>query len=149
MGLHSNFSSSPYVVLEPELRWFPGDESLRNTNIKNLMPPLVSQIRKWVKEFRDDGYAGASETSRSLLRWWFIESHLVEDLGNITERFEYYFAQREAIESIIYLCDVVGARNQYDLMRFDVAGAVSNKDFPETWRRYVVKMATGAAAKPK
>ncbi len=146
MALHPNFPPDPYAVLEPDHRWFPGAESLCNTDMKNLTPPLVAQIRRRVKEFRDDEYAGASETSRSLLRWWFIESHLVEDLGNITERFEYYFAQREAIESIIYLCDVVGARNQYDLMRFDVAGAVSNKDFPETWRRYVVKMATGAAA---
>ncbi len=97
-----------------------------------------------LKEFRDGGYAGASETSRSLLRWWFIEPHLTAGLGNIAERFQYYFAQREAVESIIYLCDVVGARSQYDLMRFDATGAISDKDFPETWRRYVVKMATGS-----
>lgn len=112
--------------------------------MKNLMPPLVAQIRRRVKEFRDDGYAGASETSRSLLRWWFLEPHLTTGLSNVAEHFQYYFAQREAIESIIYLCDVVGARSQYDLMRFDAAGAVSDKDFPETWRRYVVKMATGS-----
>ncbi len=144
MALHPNFPSDPYAVLEPELRWFPGDESLRNTDMKNLMPPLVAEIRRRVKEFRDDGYAGASETSRSLLRWWFLEPHSTADLGNVARHFRYYFAQREAIESIIYLCDVVGAKSQYDLMRFDDTGTVSDKDFPETWRRYVVKMATGS-----
>lgn len=144
MALHPNFPPDPYAVLEPDLRWFPGDESLRNTDMKNLMPPLVAQIRRRVKEFRDGGYASASETSRSLLRWWFLEPHLTAGPGNIAERFQYYFAQREAIESIIYLCDVVGTRNQYDLMRFDTIGAISDRDFPETWRRYVVKMATGS-----
>ena len=144
MALHRNFPSDPYAVLEPDHRWFPGNESLRNADMKNLTPPLVSQIRRRVKEFRDGGYAGASETSRSLLRWWFLKPHLTAGLDNVAGYFQYYFAQREAIESIIYLCDVVGARNPYDLMRFDVAGAVSNKDFPETWRRYVVKMATGS-----
>lgn len=145
MALHRNFPSDPYAVLEPEVRWFPGNESLRNTDIKNLIAPLVAQIRRRVKEFRDGGYTGASETSKSLLRWWFTEPHLTTTgLDNVAGHFQYYFAQREAIESIIYLCDVVGARNPYDLMRFDVAGAVSNKDFPETWRRYVVKMATGS-----
>ena len=58
--------------------------------------------------------------------------------------FEYYFAQREALETIIYLYDVVGVRDKYDLMRFDSSGAVSAGMFDETWRRYVVKMATGA-----
>lgn len=144
MALHRNFPSSPYVVLEPDLRWFPGDESLRNADMKNLMPPLVAQIRRRVKEFRDGRYAGASETSRSLLHWWFLEPHLTTGLGNVAGHFQYYFAQREAIESIIYLCDVVGAKSQYDLMRFDATGAISDKDFPETWRRYVVKMATGS-----
>ena len=144
MGLHRNLPPDPYAVLEPDHRWFPGDESLRNTDMKNLMPPLVSQIRRQVKEFRDGGYTGASETSKSLLRWWFIEPHLTTGLGNVAGHFQYYFAQREAIESIIYLCDVVGAKSQYDLMRFDTTGTVSDKDFPETWRRYVVKMATGS-----
>ena len=108
MALHSNFPSSPYAVLEPDLRWFPGNESLRNTDMKNLVPPLVEKIRRRVKEFRDGGYAGASETSRSLLRWWFCEPHLTAArLDNIAERFQYYFAQQEAIESIIYLWDVM------------------------------------------
>jgi hypothetical protein len=38
---------------------------------------------------------------------------------------QYYFAQREALETIIYLYDVVGVKDKYDLMRFDNSGAVS------------------------
>ncbi|MBN1864418.1 MAG: DEAD/DEAH box helicase family protein, partial [Victivallales bacterium] len=102
------------------------------------------QLRKKVKEFRDGGYAGASDTSRSLLNWWFLEPHLLPGLGNISGRFQYYFAQREAIETIIYLYDVVGVQDKYDMMRFDSSGLVSGDKFDETWRRFVVKMATGS-----
>ena len=58
--------------------------------------------------------------------------------------FEYYFAQREALETIVYLNDVVGVKDKHDLMRFDASGLVSGGMFDETWRRFVVKMATGS-----
>ena len=45
-------------------------------------------------------------------------------LGRDAE-FQYFFAQREALETIVYLCDVVGVKDKYDLMRFDSSGAVS------------------------
>ena len=45
---------------------------------------------------------------------------------------------------MIWLHDVRGARDKYDLMRFDASGAVSANMFDEDWPRYVVKMATGA-----
>ena len=48
------------------------------------------------------------------------------------------------METIIYLYDVVGVKDKYDLMRFDSSGAVAAGMFDETWRRFVVKMATGA-----
>ncbi|WP_296708642.1 DEAD/DEAH box helicase family protein [Tistrella sp.] len=57
--------------------------------------------------------------------------------------FQYFFAQREALETIIYLYDVVGVKDKFDLMRFDSSGAVSAGMFDETWRRFVLKMATG------
>ena len=49
--------------------------------------------------------------------------------------FQYYFAQREALETIIYLYDVVAVWDKFDLMRFDGSGAVSPGMFDETWRR--------------
>ena len=57
--------------------------------------------------------------------------------------FRYFFAQREALETIIYLYDVAGARDKFDLMRFDNSGAVSAGMFDESWGRFVIKMATG------
>jgi type III restriction enzyme len=144
MALHPDFPDSPHAILEPQVRWFPADEALRETGMDKLIPPLVSQLRRKVKEFRDGGYVGASETSRSLLNWWFKEPHLQERFDGTTAEFRYFFAQREALETIVYLYDVVGAKDKFDLMRFDGSGAVSAGMFDETWRRYVVKMATGS-----
>ena len=74
MALHPDFPNSPHAILDPEIRWFPADEALRETSMDKLMPPLVAQLRKKVKEFRDGGYVGASDTSRSLLNWWFKDA---------------------------------------------------------------------------
>jgi type III restriction enzyme len=153
MALHPNFPNDPHAILDPALRWFPADEALRDTTMDKLMPPLVPELRKLVKAWRDKSYEGATDTSRSLLNWWFNEEHLL-DQGSASRNapsersllvpFQYFFAQREAIETIVYLVDVVGAKDKYDLMRFDHSGAVSASMFDESWRRYVVKMATGA-----
>ncbi len=144
MALHPDFPDSPHAILDPKVRWFPADEALREMTMDKLMPPLVAQLRLKVKEFRDCGYTGASDTSRSLLNWWFKEPHLLPGRDTIMGSFQYYFAQREAIETVIYLYDVVGAKDKYDLMRFDSTGAVSAGMFDENWRRYVIKMATGS-----
>jgi len=143
MALHSNFPESPYAILDPAIRWFPADESLRESSMDKLMPPLVPQLRKKVKEWRDSGYVGATDTSKSLLNWWFNTPHLLPQADGTMAEFQYYFAQREALETIIYLYDVVGVQDKYDMMRFDSSGAISAGMFDETWRRFVVKMATG------
>lgn len=144
MALHPGFPTSPHEILDPAIRWFPADETLRETAMHKLMPPLVPTLRKLVKEWRDSDYAGAAPTSRSLLRWWFQTPHLIDRADGTTTEFRYYFAQREAIETIIYLHDVAEARDKHDLMRYDSTGLVSGSMFDETWRRYVIKMATGA-----
>jgi type III restriction enzyme len=144
MALHPNFPESPYVILDPAVRWFPADEALRESSSDKLMPPLVAQLRKKVQEWRDNGYAGATNTSKSLLNWWFNTPHPMPQANGTMADFEYYFAQREALETIIYLYDVVGVKDKYDLMRFDSSGLVSAGMFDETWRRFVVKMATGS-----
>ncbi len=142
MALHPDFPESPYSILDPAIRWFPADEALRETSMEKLMPPLMPKLRKSVKEWRDSGYVGASDTSRSLLNWWFNTPHLSPKSGGATFEFQYYFAQQEALETIIYLYDVVGVFDQYDLMRFDSSGLVSSGMFDESWRRFVIKMAT-------
>jgi type III restriction enzyme len=143
MALHKDFPQSPHAILDPAIRWFPADEALRETSMEKLMPPLVAELRRKVKGFRDGGYVGAADTSRSLLNWWFKTPHLLPKSDGTMSEFEYYFAQREALETIIYLYDVVGVKDKHDLMRFDASGLVSGSMFDETWRRFVVKMATG------
>ena len=144
MALHPDFPDSPHAILDPKTRWFPADEMLRGTSMDKLIPPLVARLRRKVKEFRDGGYSGVSDTSRSLLNWWFNEPHLLPQADGSMVEFQYYFAQREALETIIYLYDVVCAKDKFDLMRFDSTGAVSAQMFDESWRRYVIKMATGS-----
>lgn len=144
MAMHSDFPESPYAILDPAVRWFPADEALRETGMDKLMPPLVFHLRRKVKEWRDSGYIGAVDTSKSLLNWWFNTPHLLPQSDGTMAEFQYYFTQREALETIIYLYDVVGARDKYDLMRFDSSELVSAGMFDETWRRFVVKMATGS-----
>ena len=142
--MHTNFPDSPHAILDPDIRWFPADEALRETTMDKLMPPLVSQLRRKVKEFRDGGYVGAADTSKSLLNWWFNTPHMLQQADGAMIQFQYYFAQREALETIVYLCDVVGVQDKHDMMRFDASGLVSGSMFDETWRRFVVKMATGS-----
>lgn len=144
MALHPNFPDDPHAILDPAVRWFPADEALRETSMDKLMPPLVAVLRQKVKEFRDGGYVGASDTSRSLLNWWFKTPHLTPHTDGSMVEFQYYFAQRESLETIIYLYDVVGVKDKFDLMRFDSTGAASAGMFDESWRRFVIKMATGA-----
>lgn len=144
MALHPNFPQSPHAILDPAIRWFPAEEALRETGMDKLMPPLVSELRKKVKEWRDNGYEGATDTSKSLLNWWFNTRHLLPKSDGTMAEFQYYFAQREAVETIVYLYDVVGVQDKYDLIRFDSSGVISSGMFDETWRRFVVKMATGS-----
>jgi type III restriction enzyme len=144
MALHKDFPKSPHEILDPSIRWFPADEALRKEGYEKLLPPLVDKIRKEVKQWRDSNYEGASKTSKALLNWWFETEHPVEDSDGNISNFKYYFCQREAIESIIYLYEVVGVQDKHDLLRYDSSGAVSTGMFAETWRRFVIKMATGS-----
>jgi type III restriction enzyme len=144
MALHPKFPLSPYETLDPTHRWFPAAEELRSTAYEKLLPPLVANIRTEVFNWRANGYAGTSPTSKALLRWWFETEHLSEHADGTLVPFRYYFAQREAVETVIWLHDVRQVRDKFDLMRFDASGAVSVGMFEEEWPRYVVKMATGA-----
>ena len=112
MALHPDFPASPHAVLDPRVRWFPADESLRESSMEKLMPPLVPSLRRKVKEWRDSGYVGATATSKSLLEWWFKTTHLLEQSDGTAVEFQYFFAQREALETIIYLVDVVGVQDR-------------------------------------
>jgi len=144
MALHPDFPDSPHAILNPDTRWFPADEALRESSYEKLLPPLVHQLRRKVKAWRDDNYKGASDTSISLLNFWFGTEHLMPKADGMMEKFEYYFAQREAVETVAYLYDAVKVKDKYDLLRYDSSGAVSAGMFDEEWKRFVIKMATGS-----
>src|ERR1700687_3275674 len=111
MALHPSFPSDPHVILDPGLRWFPADEALRTSSFEKLLPPLVSSLRMEVITWRDRGYDGAPPSSRSLLTWWFKTQHLLPTAEGPLQEFQYFFAQREALETIVYLIDVVGVKD--------------------------------------
>jgi len=137
-----DFIKDPFQILDPYQRWAPSQDTLFGEAYINLLPPLVHKIRIAVNEWRKKGYQGASETSRALLEYWFQHEHPKEIDGE-QKLFRYYFAQREAVESVIYLYEVVKARDKYELLKFDSSGRVSTGMFDENWPRYVIKMATG------
>jgi len=142
MALHKNFPKSPHTILDPKIRWFPADETLREKGYEKLLPPLVYKLRQEVTEWREKNYEGVSDTSHALLKWWFQADHLMET-DDSTVNFQYYFAQQEAIETIIYLYEVAKIKDKYDLIRYDSSGSVTSSMFPEDWLRMVIKMATG------
>ncbi len=144
MAIHPNFPTSPHAVLDPDIRWFPADETLRASSYEKLLTPLVHKIRRKVKAWRDSGYDGATASSRALLNWWFNTDHLLPQPDGSMASFRYYFAQREAVETVIYLYEVAQVKDKYDLIRYDVSGAVSAGRFDEDWLRLVIKMATGS-----
>ncbi len=133
--------SDPFKILIPSERWAPTQSQMDmfQNAYEKLLPPLVYKIRLAVEKWRDEDYAGASETSKLLMNFWFNQEHLIGQ-----SKFCFFFSQREAIESIIYLYEVAKAKDKYELMRFDSSGRVSTGMFDENWTRYVVKMATGA-----
>ncbi|MBO1351972.1 MAG: hypothetical protein EBE86_033485 [Hormoscilla sp. GUM202] len=38
MALHPDFPHSPHAIADPAVRWFPADETLRDTAMDKLMP---------------------------------------------------------------------------------------------------------------
>lgn len=133
--------SDPFKILSPNERWAPTQSQMDafQNAYEKLLPPLVYKIRLAVAKWRDENYAGASDTTKSLLNFWFNQEHLIGQ-----SKFSFFFSQREAIESIVYLYEIANAKDKYELMKFDSSGRTSTGMFDENWTRYVVKMATGA-----
>lgn len=144
MALHKDFPKDKFQILDPAVRWFPAEEDLRKEGFEKLLPPFVPELREKVAEWRINNYDGASETSKALLNWWFKESHTIYAKNGTGTSFQYYYAQREAVETVIWLYDVEKVANKYDLIKFDKLGRVSPNMFNEDWLRFVIKMATGS-----
>jgi len=110
--------------------------------------PKVNALRRDVSDWRDTGYPGASDTSRELLEFWFGRDHRTAQ-GN---SFRYYFCQREAIETLVYLHEVreirTLARLTAEFVEGDTAAAetaaLGVNPEQDQWARYAFKVATGA-----
>ena len=75
---------------------------------------LVPKIRGEVDQWRDAGYPGASAVARRLFEYWFEEDHDVPGFG---VPFRYYFCQREAIETLVWLVEIANQKDAKKLIQ--------------------------------
>jgi type III restriction enzyme len=100
----------------------------------------VPEIRRAVAEWRNGKCLGVSDTTRTLLNYWFGTDHRHPN----GRPFRYYHAQREAIETLIWLYEVEGVRRHRDLVgRFATTPGLHLLQY-DNFARYAVKMATGS-----
>lgn len=110
---------------------------------------IANNLRAEVRYFRESNYAGASDTSRELLIHWFETDHTITDKDGLTVPFRYYFCQREAIETLIYLYEVRYLRNLSEITcefggRDAELAAMGIDPQEDCWAKYAFKVATGA-----
>jgi type III restriction enzyme len=117
-------------------------EQLKLLDIRDTLTtaPCVPLIRQEVKQWQASGYPGITATTRRLLNWWFRNDHR---LPNGTP-FRYHTAQREAIETLIYLHEVKGIRSRTDLLLSFAKGHKIALPFSDPFARYAIKMGTGS-----
>jgi len=100
---------------------------------------LVNGVRAAVDAWRAQNYRGASATTRRLLGFWFADEHRAQD----GMPFRFYFCQREAVETFIYLTEVEQVRSFRDLLDFAAQGILVQPGEAKR-QRLAVKMATGS-----
>jgi type III restriction enzyme len=147
---------SPYM--EPAFHWFleqgkepekrpgrrpaqyfyrvPGDASDDQDSPGTVVDlPLVNQIRARISQWRAEGYPGTTRTTLELFEYWRREGR----------QQRLFFAQHEAVETIVFLAD---ARRDY-LQGIQVpVDEPSDRQKEEhgyrAFQRYACKMATGS-----
>jgi type III restriction enzyme len=45
MGLSPHFPTDPHAILDPDIRWYPGEEKYSEDGYATLLPPLVNEVR--------------------------------------------------------------------------------------------------------
>ena len=84
---------------------------------------LVPKIRAAVDAWRESAYAGASDVTQRLFAYWFEEDH---EVSGFPAPFRYYFCQREAIETLVWLIEVADQRDAEALV--NTYGTTFQKD---------------------
>ena len=110
---------------------------------------LAQNIRGFVRQWRETGYPDASDTTRHLLDYWFHRSHRRTTPAGEDFEFRYYFCQREAIETLIYLKEVRRLQSLSQVVgEFGGAdkeiAALGITEDEDAWSRYAFKLATGS-----
>jgi len=105
--------------------------------------PCVPALRTLVAEWRSNGYQGATPTTRTLLNYWFLTDHRLPN----GQFFKYHDAQREAIETLIYVYEIAKVRTRKDLLeKYAPANSLTQVRLPayDEFARFCTKMATGS-----
>jgi type III restriction enzyme len=93
-----------------------------------------------VKEWRQAKYKGATNTTKTLFNYWFSTDHRSPD----GQSFQYYYAQREALETLAWLYEAEKVRRHRDLVeRFAKVTGIHVLQYDD-FARYAIKMATGS-----
>jgi type III restriction enzyme len=117
----------PFTILEPHKR-------------RPSQTYLVNKLRKAVYEWRKEGYPGVTPTTKRLFQYWFKDDYVIND-----ELFHFWFCQREAIETLVYVYEVMKKRNFIDLAREFGGGPMMGYDPSyDQYPLYAFKMATGS-----
>lgn len=119
----------------------PGVDQPNLLEARVTTAPCVPAIRRAVEAWRRDRYKGATATSRLLLNYWFLTDHRLPGGG----RFAFHTAQREAIETLMYVFEVARTRRHRELLeRFAPNLPGIHVLRYDEFARYCVKMATGS-----
>ena len=122
----------------PRTKAAPGQLNLLDAKTKTA--PCVPAIKEAVNAWRDGGYKGVTETTRTLLNFWFKTDHRLPN-GRF---FQYHYAQREAMETLIYLYEVAQVRRQKELIEKYTTLTDLKLLQQDDFARYAIKMATGS-----
>jgi type III restriction enzyme len=115
--------------------------SLLDITAKLRSGPCVPALREAVKSWKAGGRKGITDTTRTLLNFWFEASHK----ARTGTPFKYYDFQREAIETLIYVWEVEKVRTRKDLLERYAQNAHDLHLPPDDgFARYSTKMATGS-----
>jgi len=80
-----------------------GDYAVRQGRRPSTMF-LVEKLRQAMDRWRDQDYPSVSQVTRRLFQFWFDEDHLLAD----GTTWRYWWCQREAMETLVYLTEARG-----------------------------------------
>ena len=94
----------------------------------------VNNLRLEVKKWREEGYPDVTDTTKYLLNFWFEKPR-----DKV-----FWFSQREAVETLIYLYEVKGITKISELLNEYSAFKLPGYEEYDKYPRYAFRMATGS-----